>query len=208
MNRQVCMTIAALLALGTSISAAVWAQSYDDWETIFDGNNLDNFLVTGEANWHIAGDIVEATEGNGYLVVKEPYSDFILTLDFWVASSVNSGVYIRCPSPEEHGGRICYEIQIHDYRPNQIYRTGGIVRHRSTAEHVTSLARWNTYEIRAEAEHITVTLNGIVTAEIENSDYVCEQPCAHRREGFIALQYNDDSGGVLKFRNIKIQPLK
>jgi hypothetical protein len=52
-----------------------------------------------------------------------------------------------------------------------------------------------------------VTLNGTVTAEIENDDYLCEQPCAHRSDGYIALQYNDDSGGVLKFRNIKIQPL-
>lgn len=207
MRRRIYMAFSALMLLGASIGAAVWAQHSNDWVTIFDGSNLDSFLLTGEANWHIAGDIVEATDGNGYLVVREPYSDFVLTLDFWVASSVNSGVYIRCPAPEEHGGGICYEIQIHDYRPNQIYRTGGIVRHRSPAEHVTSLARWNTYEIRAEGEQVTVKLNGIVTAEIENSDYVCEQPCAHRRGGFIALQYNDDSGGVLKFRNVKIQPL-
>jgi len=193
--------------LTATIGTAVWAQNSDGWVTIFDGSNLDSFLLTGDANWHIAGDIVEATDGNGYLVVKEPYSDFVLTFDFWVASSVNSGVYIRCPAPEEHGGRICYEIQIHDYRPNQIYRTGGIVRHRSPAEHMTSLARWNTYEIRAEGEQITVTLNDVVTAEIANADYVCDQPCAHRRDGFISLQYSDDSGGVLKFRNVKIQPL-
>lgn len=207
MKRQIKVLAYAALMMGAWNSAALWAQASDPQVTVFDGSSLEYFLITGDANWHIAGDVVEATDGTGYLIVKEPYSDFVLTLDFWVASSVNSGVYIRCPSPEEHGGRICYEIQIHDYRPNQIYRTGGIVRHRSPAEHVTSLARWNNYEIRAVGEKITVTLNGVVTAEIENSDYVCEQPCAHRREGFIALQYDDDAGGVLKFRNIKIQPL-
>lgn len=195
-----------VVAMAWSFSAS-WAQDSGDWVTVFDGSDLDGFILTGDANWHIAGDVVEATEGNGYLVVKDPYDDFVLTLEFWVASSVNSGVYIRCPAPEEHGGRICYEIQIHDYRPNQIYRTGGIVRHRSPAEHVTSLARWNTYEIRAEGEQITVTLNDVVTAEIENADYVCDQPCAHRSEGYISLQYSDDSGGVLKFRNVRIQPL-
>lgn len=192
--------------VGSGISTA-WAQDSNDWVTLFDGSNLDSFILTGDANWHTVGDIVEATEGRGYMVVKEPYADFVLTLDFWVSSSVNSGVYIRCPAPEEHGGRICYEVQIHDYRPNQIYRTGGIVRHRSPAEHITSLGRWNTYEIRAEGEHITITLNDIVTAEIEHSDYVCDQPCAHRSDGYISFQYVDDSGGILRFRNIKIQQL-
>ena len=207
MTRILKTTIAALVLTTASVIPLAWSQDSDDSVTVFDGSNLDGFILTGDANWHIAGDVGEATEGNGYLVVKDPYDDFVLTLDFWVASSVNSGVYIRCPAPEEHGGRICYEVQIHDYRPNQIYRTGGIVRHRSPAEHMTSLARWNTYEIRAEGEHITVTLNGVVTAEIENADYVCDQPCAHRRDGYISLQYNDDSGGVLKFRNVRIQPL-
>lgn len=197
-----------LIALPFLLAGAVaLPQTPEEAIVVFDGTNLDGFVFDGEANWHIAGDVVEATEGNGYLVLKDPYSDFVLTLEFWVASSVNSGVYLRCPAPDEHGGRICYEVQIHDYRPNQIYRTGGIVRHRSPAEHVDSVGRWNSYEIRAEGERITVTLNGTVTAEIENDDYLCEQPCAHRSDGYIALQYNDDSGGVLKFRNIKIQPL-
>ena len=207
MKQHFAASLSALVLLMTAIRPDAGAQDAEGWITVFDGSSLDGFILTGDANWHTVGDVVEVTEGNGYLVVKEPYADFVLTLDFWVSSSVNSGVYIRCPSPDEHGGRICYEIQIHDYRPNQIYRTGGIVRHRSPAEHVTSLARWNSYEIRAEGEQITVTLNGIVTAEIENADYVCDQPCAHRRDGYILLQYSDDSGGVLKFRNVRILPL-
>ena len=200
-------SLSALVLLMTAIPPDAGPQDAEGWITVFDGSNLDGFIVTGDANWHTVGDVVEVTEGNGYLVVKDPYANFVLTLDFWVSSSVNSGVYIRCPAPEEHGGRICYEIQIHDYRPNQIYRTGGIVRHRSPAEHVNSIGQWNSYEIRAEGEHLTVTLNGIVTAEIENSDYVCDQPCAHRAEGYISLQYSDDSGGILKFRNVRILPL-
>ena len=201
------MTLVALVLVMASSLSRAWAQDSEDWVTVFDGSNLDSFILTGDANWHTVGDVVEATEGNGYLVIKEPYADFVLTLEFWVSSSVNSGVYIRCPAPEEHGGRICYEIQIHDYRPDQIYRTGGIVRHRSPAVHVNTIGQWNSYEIRAEGEHLTITLNDVVTAEIENDDYVCDQPCAHRSEGYVSLQYNDDSGGVLKFRNVQILPL-
>ena len=207
MKQHVAASLSALVLLMTAISPDAGAQDAEGAITVFDGSNLDGFILTGDANWHTVGEVVEVTEGNGYLVVKEPYADFVLTLDFWVSSSVNSGVYIRCPSPDEHSGRICYEIQIHDYRPNQIYRTGGIVRHRSPAEHVTSLGQWNSYEIRAEGEHIAVTLNGIVTAEIENADYMCDQPCAHRRDGYVLLQYSDDSGGILKFRNVRILPL-
>ena len=207
MKRTSKLMLAVLISVVVSSFPRAWAQDSEDWVTIFDGSNLDSFILTGDANWHTVGGVVEATEGNGYLVIKEPYADLVLTLEFWVSSSVNSGVYIRCPAPEEHGGRICYEIQIHDYRPDQIYRTGGIVRHRSPAAHVNSVGQWNSYEIRAEGEHLTVTLNDVVTAEIESSDYVCDQPCAHRSEGFISLQYSDDSGGVLKFRNIQLLPL-
>ena len=208
MGRTLNVTLAGLILVVASSFSMAQAQDSEDRVTIFDGSNLDSFLLTGDANWHTVGGVVEATEGNGYLVIKEPYADFVLTLEFWVSSSVNSGVYIRCPAPEEHGGRICYEIQIHDYRPNQIYRTGGIVRHRSPAAHVNTVGQWNFYEIRAEGERLIITLNDVVTAEIENNDYVCDQPCAHRSEGYISLQYSDDSGGVLKFRNIQILPLK
>jgi len=191
----------------TSIGPAVWAQESNGQLTLFDGSNLNSWIQTGDANWHVVDDVVEATDGGGYLVTNETYSDFELTMEFWVASTVNSGVYIRCPAPDELGGRICYEIQIHDERPAQIYRTGGIVRHASPAAHVNSVGQWNTYEIRAEGSHLRVTLNGIVTAEIENDDYMCDEPCAHRSEGHIALQYSGGVGGVLKFRNVRLLPL-
>ena len=69
MKQHVAASLSALVLLMTAISPGAGAQDAEDWITVFDGSNLDGFILTGDANWHKVGDVVEVTEGNGYLVV-------------------------------------------------------------------------------------------------------------------------------------------
>ncbi len=55
--------------------------------------------------------------------------------------------------------------------------------------------QWNTYEIVAEGSRIVVTLNGTVTAELEDDTHP---------SGAFALQNN---GGLIRFRDVRLQPL-
>ena len=77
------------------------AETEVEWVTLFDGTDLNHFNMTGEAQWNIIDDYVEA-DGykQSYLVTKEAYSDFQLRVDFWPSPDANSGVYIRCENPE------------------------------------------------------------------------------------------------------------
>jgi hypothetical protein len=62
--------------------------------------------------------------------------------------------------------------------------------------------KWNTYEITAKGSQLTVVLNGVQTANVQNSQLT---------QGPVALQFgsgpNDAPGGVIKWRKVQIKPL-
>jgi len=178
--------LTALLLLGHQASAQM---------VLFDGSDLDNFNALGDANWTVSGDVVEATSGGGHLVTKNSYADFVLTAEFWVDDPANSGIFIRCQDPEMISPSTCYEVNIYDQRADQTYRTGGIVDFAAPAAQINTGGQWNTYEIRAEGDHIVVTLNGTVTVDFEDDTY---------SDGPLTLQYGS---GTVRFRNVQIQRL-
>ena len=55
--------------------------------------------------------------------------------------------------------------------------------------------KWNTYDVTVKGSRVTVRLNGVVTADIQDSKLT---------SGPIALQY---AAGVVKFRKVQITPL-
>ena len=170
-------------------------QAGSEWTTLFDGSTLDGWNILGDANWELADGAVQADSGSGFLVTPESYGDFQLTLEFWVDTAANSGIFIRCADPQNVGSNNSYEANIFDTRPNQEYRTGGIVNVASPANVVNTGGKWNTYDITAQGERLTVILNGIRTVDVEHSGYT---------SGPIALQYG---AGIVKFRNVQIRPL-
>lgn len=192
MKRLSVITIALFVV---AFVAALSAQTGKGWVTLFDGKNLDNFNQVGTANWKIADGAVEANMGTGFLVTKQPYGDFDLRLEFWVDDNHNSGVFLRCQDAQKIADTSCYEANIYDKRPDPSYRTGGIVHTAKPMSMINAAGRWNTYEISAHGPHLTVTLNGTKTVDVEDKKYA---------RGPIALQYG---AGVVKFRNVQIRPM-
>lgn len=186
MKYATTVALAALLLIGHEASAQM---------TLFDGSSLDGWTASGDANWSLADGAVEATSGGGHLISENSYSDFVLTLEFWVDDPANSGVFIRCADRDAIGADSCYEVNIYDQREDQTYRTGGIVNFAAPAAQIDAGGQWNNYQIRAEGTRLMVTLNGTVTVDIEDSTY---------SEGPFTLQYGS---GVVKFRNVQIQRL-
>lgn len=170
-------------------------QTSAGWVTLFDGSRLDGWNAIGDANWQLVDGAVQADRGNGFLVTKASYRDFQLRLEFWVDADANSGVFIRCSDPQKIGADNSYEVNIFDKRPNQDYRTGGIVDVAKPLSVVNTGGRWNTYDITAQGSRLTVTLNGTRTVDVEHRGYA---------QGPIALQYG---AGTVKFRNVQIRPL-
>jgi hypothetical protein len=189
---------AALLCIGLS---ALWHSNQASgqtggWITLFDGQDLEHWNPIGDANWMLIDGVVQAFNGNGYLVSKTAYADFEIRAEFWVDTKANSGIFIRCAEPEKVTASNCYEVNIFDERPDPSYGTGAIVNVAKVAPMPKAADKWNTYEIVAKGPKFTVTLNGQRTVDGVEDDKL--------KSGRIALQYG---AGVVKFRLVQIRPL-
>ncbi len=196
MKRTSVLTLGFLLVgfMGLQSPYGVAGQA-GGFTTLFDGKSLKGWNVVGDANWEVADGVVQASKGTGFLVTPMPYGDFQITLDFWVTDDANSGVFIRCEDPKTITAMNAYEVNIFDKRPDQSYRTGGIVDVAKPASIINTGGKWNTFDITAQGPRMTVTLNGMKMVDVEHK--------GHAR-GPIALQYG---AGTVKFRNVKIRTL-
>jgi 3-keto-disaccharide hydrolase len=194
--KRVAVIVAGLIVFTAASSLTLDAQAQRGFTTLFDGKNIEAFNKVGDANWTIADGVLQADKGmGGYLVTKQSYTDFEIRAEFWVDTPANSGIFIRCENPQMPGAEACYEVNIFDTRPDPSYGTGGIVNVAKVATPIKAGGKWNTYEIRAQGSHLTVTLNGMKTADAMDAKHA---------RGPFALQYG---AGVVKFRKVEVRPL-
>ena len=64
--------------------------------------------------------------------------------------------------------KTCYEVNIYDRRPGPSFGAGAIVDLASVSPMPKAGGKWNTYDITAKGTHLTVTLNGVRTADIND----------------------------------------
>jgi hypothetical protein len=189
----VLLPLIGLLSAQPSTEAA--GQDGSGWMTLINGSTLDGWNVVGEGTWTLVDGAIEGDGEAGFLVTADSYSDFQLTLEFWVGEDSNSGVFFRCSDPNDIGSDTSYEVNIADTHENKDFRSGAIVGVVAPSQTVVTAEKWNTYNITARGEKLTVILNGIITADPEDGQYA---------SGPIALQH---LSGVVKFRNLLIRKL-
>jgi hypothetical protein len=178
------------------------ARANDGWTTLFDGTNLDNWNSIGTANWKLEDGSLIANNGNGFMVSNNDYGDFELRVEFWLDDKTNSGVFIRCTDPTTVSGKTAYEVNIWDTRPDQKSGTGAIVDVAGVDPMSHAGGKWNTYDIFAKGNSLTVILDGQKTVNGAYADKISK--------GRIALQHGKgvaDESGVVKFRKVEIRPL-
>ena len=208
MMKRSFATTAVLLAAALTLAACGHNQHYyyDDhagWVTLIDGTrpSLDNWNRggTATANWRFEyGNVVaDAMTGKGssHLVSKNSYADFHLRAEFWTTSETNSGIFIRCTDIKKISSTTCYEVNIWDTRPDPSYGTGAIVGIATVNPMPRAGGRWNTMEITARGNRLTVWFNGRLTVDVVDDKF---------KSGPFTLQYGS---GVIKWRNVQIRPI-
>ena len=171
-----------------------------NWTTLFDSaSNLNGWTLVGDANWRLQEGAIQAdllrSKGPSYLVSKQTFTDQEIYAEMWVDTHTNSGIFIRCQDPQKIGADNCYEINVWDTRPDQSYGTGAIVDVAKVSPMPKAGGQWNTLEIKAKNNHLTVKLNGVVTADAIDSKF---------SSGYLALQFGS---GVVKFRKVLTRPI-
>jgi len=193
---SIVATALVLLSLSGIGTTPLQGQAAGGWVTLFDGTSLNQWTPVGMANWKIVGKEVWSTNGAGFLLSKQPYTNFEIRADFWVTPDANSGIFIRCQDPAKVGAATCYEVNIYDQRPDQSFRTGGIVDVAKPASVINTGNKWNSLEIVAKGPRLIVRMNGMQMVDIEDKKFA---------RGPFALQAGI---GVVRFRNVQIRELK
>lgn len=168
-----------------------------DTIALFNGHDLDGWQAEGAIPWTVVEQTLEASgNGDGFLVSARDFGDFYLRAEFWVDATTNSGIFIRCRDRARIHPETCYELNIYDDHPQQAARTGAVVLHvMPPAARVETKGRWNTYEVTARGASITVQVNGVTTAVMQD---------AYTTAGAIALQHWGN--GTVKFRKVELNP--
>ena len=198
------MKNALITAVAAALLSGCASMGGGGWTTLVDGETgLDNFTRDGDANWRAEGGAIIADKGKGgYLVSKQSFGDYHLRIEFFPDHNTNSGIYMRCSVRENLTDKLCHEANIFDQRPDQTFATGGIVHLGKVLQPVKAGGQWNVFEITAQGRKITVVLNGIKTAEIDNAQFL---------SGPIALQFgnlpNNVPGGAIRFRKVQVRSL-
>jgi hypothetical protein len=178
--------------LGPTLGRTVFAQGA--WKTVLDGKSMDQWTPIGMANWRSVDGAIQSDNGmGGFLVSKVPYGDFELRAEVWVSPDANSGIFIRGENPKEITAMNAYEVNIYDMRPDQAYRTGGIVDIAKPMSVMNAGNRWNVVEITAKGPRLTVRLNDTPMVDVQDTKHA---------RGVIALQAGV---GTVKFRKVEIR---
>lgn len=188
-----------------AFAAAAFAQG--GFQPLFNGKNLDGW--DGDPRlWSVRdGMIVGATEGvslndNSFLISKKPYRNFILRAEMKLRNH-NSGIQFRSETLPNWVVRGYQADAGEDNYWGNIYEEKGrgtlVDGWKGKGEKAVKLKGWNDYEILCDGDHIRLTLNGVVTADLHDSN---------RLEGILAFQLHRGPPMEVYFRNVRIKILK
>lgn len=221
---------ATLAAAAACFSLAHAASSSSGWVPLFNGKNLDNWVVKGgTAKYHVEKDTIVGTtvekSKNTFLSTKRDYADFELTLEVRCDKELNSGIQIRShvyekPTPQasapkrmrEQGEVYGYQCEIttsdkcvsgNFWDEGRWTKWHDDLKNKPGACAAFKDGQWNTYRIVAQGDRIRSWVNGVACADFRDT---------MDATGFIGLQVHSIPAGKgpyqVRWRNIKIRELK
>jgi hypothetical protein len=198
------MTGIRLAGIFLLVATGMCAQ--DGFVSLFNGKNLDGW--DGDPRmWSVRdGMIVGATEGvtmtdNSFLISRKPYGNFILRVEMKLRNH-NSGIQFRSEAMPNWVVRGYQADAAGDNYWGNLYEEKGrgtlVDGWTGKGQNAVKLKDWNDYEILCDGDHIKLTLNGTVTADLHDSA---------RLEGIIAFQLHRGPPMEVYFRNVRIKIL-
>lgn len=221
--------LALLLAVVATGFTSLPSRAAEESKALFNGRDLSGWTQRGGKALYsvedgtIVGRSVPNT-ANSFLCTSRPYTNFVLELEFKVATNLNSGVQIRSecfdearevtvagkaikiPAGRVHG----YQIEID---PSDRAWTGGIydesrrgwlndLKANDPARKAFRQGEWNRFRIEANGDSLKTWLNGVPAADLKDSVTL---------SGFIALQVHGVGAKTepmeVRWRDIRIREL-
>lgn len=181
----------------------------------WEGAALNGTPEPAEKCWQVRESLLQCTGAAGpWLRSQDEFDDFNLRFDYRVSAEGNSGVYVRVPADGNHHREneqappAGFEVQVLDdaapkYKDLKDYQFSGSVYDIAGAtQHVSKPAgEWNTLEINARGQHITITHNGVIVVDLDEEKFPLIK--LRQTKGFLGLQNHST---LVTFRNLRIGP--
>ena len=216
-----------------SASTEIPAVQTGEWEILFDGNGLDNWM--GKTNhkppspgWKIENGMLYMTGEGGDIVTKKKYGDFELVFEFKLTEEANSGIkyFVDKVVNEENGKEMIngpeYQI-IDDYNNKVVKKEPNGTKSAAAAyllyppknKKLNPPGEWNNGKIIAKNGKVEHWLNGVkvVSYKRGSKDFLKRKAETKFKndinygefdKGHIMLTDHND---LVYFRNMKIRKL-
>ncbi len=202
---------AALLIVLTAFSTAPADDAGEEgFVPIFNGENLDGWVVMGNAEGFRVVDGVIHSDGNSgahWMRTEAEYGDYTLKLEWKVSENGNSGVFVRSDD-EGEPWLTGYEIQISNEPRDDAHCTGSLYGYASVNPRPDeSFDTWHTFEVHCVGGKVTVIADGVQCVEFDQSTSTetADKPLT----GYIGLQdSHSPDGHYVEYRNIRIKELE
>jgi hypothetical protein len=202
------------------------AEREDGWILLFDGQTLDGWVTSSEkpSLRPVEDRCINPHRCGGYMMIhKQPWTDFILKLDFRISPGCNSGIFFRTwpltPRPGRDVGYNGLEMAIDDTPGAGYHDTGAIYDLVKPLKNAMKPAgHWNHVVITCNDNRIRIELNGERVTEMDldhwTESFVRPDGTRHKfdvawkdhpRKGYIGLQ---DHGKDCWFKNIKLKVIE
>lgn len=175
------------------------------WVRLFNGENLDNWIVRGNATWEVKDGVMIGTSqgGQGHIYAGPELSDLEVKGTFRIVSQergANSGLYFRCNPPADNpdGYPNGYEAQICH---TQDAHTGWLWKPGTPTGKATALltkdGEWFDMKVQAIGTQLKIWVNDQLVMTYEDGEYT---------KGFIAIQCHNE-GMTVEAKDIFIRDL-
>jgi hypothetical protein len=176
--------------------------------SLFNGKNLDGWTIYGTEKWYVEDGVIVSEsgpdKGYGYLATDEYYKDFEITLEFQQEANGNSGVFIRSTVDGTRVNGWQVEVAPPGHDTGGVYESygrGWLIKPPEEKDEALKFGDWNTMKIRVVGDTLTSWLNGTEMVTLTDEKI-------GEGEGSVALQIHDGGCIRVKWRNIKLIPVK
>ena len=182
----------------------------DGWISLFNGKDLTGW--EGDMNiWRVVDGVLQGRIDkigyNTFLVYGHPFSDFVLEAKFILPKGGNSGIQYRSKVMDAAkfvvGG---YQADIGAGYWGILYEERGrgiLVKPVKEVEKTIKFDDWNSYVITANGSKVKHEVNGVVTVDFDDTDEK-----KRSADGILALQYHAPGNFEIKYKDIRIKPIK
>ena len=197
----------SLLVVVLSLYSFAPAEKQKGFVKIFNGKNLDGWVIHGTEKWYVEKNMLVCESGPdkqyGYLSTAKEYRDFDLEVEFRQAANGNSGVFFRSTFEGTRVSGWQVEVAPPNHDTGGIYESygrGWLVQIPEEKENILKMGDWNKMRIRVVGDNVTTWLNGQEMVNLTDEKI-------GKGRGSIALQIHDGGGIKVYWKNLRVREL-